>query len=554
MSVLKGNYIVIFSFVVVTLFFGWMNFVVPFYSDDYAFMYSMLNNDVHNQSLSDVINSTRAFYFSWNGRVIPNFIGFFVTSLLSDSQFNVANTIIYILLIGLVTYYLFGSFKNIPVAGFITLIIGLFLINRDDLFYWAIGSANYLWPLPILMLLFLLVNYCLHASTYKWYDYFLVPFVFIMSFTHEGYMLPFCGAIFFSMLYTRNYNNRLLLAIAFSAVLATGIMVLNPGSMERLLKTTDGSALGAFSLIKRIWILIKDLRVFYLVLIVFAVSFFKSRASFIRFIKDNHLLVIFTILGVLPGFLTATGGRALLCAEFGSVMLLAKYIGIRWEYLKNRYAIIFLSVFLCIWTYVGFYSYMNWKSYRNAVTSYVNSKNNTVLLDDSYNYAAYTLPHYIMNMDNLFNFFVKERLQKEKRLIQRLDTCEMIQQLPLSVYTFVNNRNSFSSNFEKLSGNVGFYTSKELNYYVAENNSNKREKIEKGCLSFSDYIPFIGKELIVNIASDEVTDGELPISFPDNPKTGKLILYNKNYKNFPFTKIKSVNLLEEPSDKKFEIR
>ena len=107
MSVLKGNYIVIFSFVVVTLFFGWMNFVVPFYSDDYAFMYSMLNNDVHNQSLSDVINSTRAFYFSWNGRVIPNFIGFFVTSLLSDLQFNVANTIIYILLMFLMFYHFY---------------------------------------------------------------------------------------------------------------------------------------------------------------------------------------------------------------------------------------------------------------------------------------------------------------------------------------------------------------------------------------------------------------------------------------------------------------
>ena len=539
--------------VIMMLFFILMNIMIPFYGDDYAFMYTPSGKRI--QTFLDVINSTATMWMSWNGRILPNLLGYTFPSFLSESVFDLLNALIYFLTIICIVLFLWHRWNKVGIIGITVLLIGLFYINRDDVFYWCTGSVNYLWPLPFFILLLFLAEQTINDKI-KLPVWIVGILSFFLSLTHEVYIMPLCGALGILLLH-RLFSRKVSLELIIICIGCFGglaVIMLSPGVFARFSNTTDatGSILVFFA--KVFFRVLLELRIFYLMIIISLMLRLRNKEEYNRFIRENILLYLITFLGLVPAVMTSSGGRVLICTELASLLIVSKLLqGFSNIPLFRRVCVAMGGCLICLLAFVSYRSYFNWKAYRGSVSTYLAQDSSTVLVDDSHNFASRMIPGYIMNLDLFYDGFVKKRLAKEKsKLFGR--SCDVMQQLPLSVFNILEDEGTFFCLDNKIMGNAEFYENDKCRYYIARFTQEKYEKILEGCLSIKRSMPIIGKKMYVNVLRDEIVDITMPVVFVDLDNNRRYIILRKDYKNYPFTNIDEINIYDIPGIKKFELK
>lgn len=554
---MKNNKYVIWGLVIIALvYFCVMNIIVPYFSDDYGFMYSYDGSKI--TSFFQAVKQTGSFYMLWNGRLIPNFLGFTITSLLSDSVFNLLNTVIYLFVIICSIKLLWGGFDRTTVIGISALLIGLFFINKDDLFYWAIGSVNYLWPLLLFIILLLLIDKC-HNCECILPSWTICLLGFLLSLTHEGYVMPLFGtlAIFLFFDYINHRLNKKLLFLELGIMLALIIVMLSPGVISRFNNTASTSGSLMVFLGKVFINVFMDLRIFYLMIIGLLVVRIKNKSKFKIFFKENLFLITLSLIGLVPAIMVSTGGRVLLCTEVTSLFVLARLVQ-QFLVVNNVTRMLTLTIdlaVLCLMCFIAFNSYHNWHSYKESEREYFTQADGTVIIDDSHNSAAYKIPGYIMNLDVVYDACVKSRLQSEKKYLKNVDTCEVIAPLPKSLLIILlDSAEVFFDEKNRVRGNAGFFTKENCNFFVARYNEQLEESINRGCLSFKNNIPFLqSKRFYVNISKEEILNQTMPMRIVELIGIGRVILFPKTYKSYSFATLEELNILDEPAASRFSI-
>ena len=151
LSIKQQKYLILFSIFIMMLI---LNFLTPLIADDYSYSFGLENKRITN--IIDIILKQADHYMKWGGRTVAHTIANFFL-MYSKYFFNVANSLIYTLLVYLIYEHSRSSEKEKPL--FIILIhFGLYFLTPvfGQTCIWLIGSCNYLWTTTI-MLSFLLM-------------------------------------------------------------------------------------------------------------------------------------------------------------------------------------------------------------------------------------------------------------------------------------------------------------------------------------------------------------------------------------------------------------
>lgn len=157
---------------VIFLAFLLLNIFTPLLGDDFLYMFY---NENRIKSISEILKSQYGHYFGWGGRCIVHFIAQMFL-MFDKSIFNIANSIVFILLIVLIWIYASINKKlNISTLIFILLLIWNFIPVFGQTTLWLTGACNYLWG-TVLILLFLLPFRLslIKEVNMKWYQ--IIPF------------------------------------------------------------------------------------------------------------------------------------------------------------------------------------------------------------------------------------------------------------------------------------------------------------------------------------------------------------------------------------------
>lgn len=189
-------------------------FIFPFFSDDWKFSEA--------QNINDCIERTISFYNNWNGRIIPNFFGFWIVSLWPNWLYALWTSIIITLYVALISKV---SDVKIPV-----MLIGVLLFLLPDPFqciFWRIGNMNYLYAA-----LFLVLSIWLYTDSKKSALFINILVGFLTGITHEAVSLPLLGAVIIHSFINKGVsNNRISLIVGLTV--GTLVNVLCPGTFVR---------------------------------------------------------------------------------------------------------------------------------------------------------------------------------------------------------------------------------------------------------------------------------------------------------------------------------
>ena len=255
-------------------------FVFPFYSDDWKF--SEANN------IKECVEKTIAFYNNWNGRIIPNFFGFWIVSLWPNWLYAVWTSII-------ITCYV-ALIKNISDAKIpLTLIaVMLFLLPEPfQCYFWRIGNMNYLYAALFLMLSIWLYEKSDSSEFNKTAMLNNALVGFLTGITHEAVSLPLLGSVIIHT-YIKRGTNRCRIALIAGLTVGTLINVLCPGTFVR----SSGVQPAAFFNISK-FLFSEISTAWFSIITIILLWLLKRRGRLRNFYQTNSFLIILWVVNVL---------------------------------------------------------------------------------------------------------------------------------------------------------------------------------------------------------------------------------------------------------------
>lgn len=311
-------------------------FVFPFMSDDWKFSEA--------NSVGDCIDLTISFYNHWNGRIIPNFAGFFLLSLVPNWVYALITGAIYTCFVWLVMK-LCGN----KVGIFLVVILTLLLPSPVECYLWRIGNVNYLYA-AVFMLLSIWVFDKDRTSGVK--QLLLSALLGILTgITHEAVSLPLLGGFIFYLIVNRKVGkHQWVLLIGLSV--GTLFNVLCPGTFVRSGLLQDAASFNVlkclFSEIICAWFSIACL-------VAMIVAY--RRRTLGEILLTNKLYVILWIVNICFVFALAcksvsVAGRVLFFQELCALLLFVKIISALGINLKGKVfssvaLVLSIAIFVC---------------------------------------------------------------------------------------------------------------------------------------------------------------------------------------------------------------
>lgn len=207
-----------------------INMLTPLFSDDWHYGF-MWGTSTHIQSVSDVLISQYAHYFENNGRFVPHFLMQYFDGILGKSAFNIANTLMFVLLLHMLNVNFVKDrnmyFKSTSITAFSILVISCGFRNA---FLWMSGAFNYLWGFSFL----LVFNYLFGKNTKKKIIY---PLLFLVGvfcgWTNEAYIAGYCCCMLFYVYKNRTSIQPNQIFLLCGLILGACFLCLSPGSIHR---------------------------------------------------------------------------------------------------------------------------------------------------------------------------------------------------------------------------------------------------------------------------------------------------------------------------------
>lgn len=215
-----------------------LNLYTPYIADDYQFKF-IFGTALPLKNGADAALSVRNLYMQWTGRSVAHSIAFLF--LLGNKLiFNIFNTVVFVVLVLLMCKHICGR-KNITAAMFavVTAMAWFFIPAFGETVLWLTGSANYLWPM-VLILLFLLpyrLNFeAGERKARKWETACMFLFGILAGWTNEntaGAMILFVAAFLVLYRIKKLPIPRWAYSGCAGAVIGFGIMMAAPGNRVR---------------------------------------------------------------------------------------------------------------------------------------------------------------------------------------------------------------------------------------------------------------------------------------------------------------------------------
>lgn len=339
---------IIFFFVAVIFF--CLNSFVPYYDDDvwYALRY------VPGESISpitqplDILVSQYHHYMGENSRAIIHITLQSLLAVLPEIGFDLINTIVFLLLIYLMTSYVQREEQPLQPLPLLLTICGIYglLPDMDYLFYWAAGSLNYLWTSVATLIFFHMwrkgITSYDKVTAHTW---IYATIALGCAFSHEAFALPVGGSLLIYMLVNHRhigYNHRTIVALAYG--IGCLAILIAPG-MEN--KTEHIGYDSPQHYVQQLIITIRNLRVIPLCVTVACLSccYTGGRKALITFIRDNRYLLLVALLAFIMVASVRAGAytmRIFYAAEFFALLLLLRYcnllltaLSLRWQHILS---------------------------------------------------------------------------------------------------------------------------------------------------------------------------------------------------------------------------
>ena len=143
---------IILSTILIFIFFYIFNLYTPLYADDYSYSVSFLTQK-RITCIYDIFISQIAHYQTMNGRSITHFLAQLFLYL-GKPTFNIINSFVFILLIYLIYFHSYGTFKNFKISWFLLINFILWALTPafGQSFLWLTGSSNYMYGIFIILI------------------------------------------------------------------------------------------------------------------------------------------------------------------------------------------------------------------------------------------------------------------------------------------------------------------------------------------------------------------------------------------------------------------
>lgn len=230
---------------ILIIFMAALSFLLPYQRDDFLYAFIWHTPDrIH--SLQDILKSLYIHYMIWGGRLVPVFIMQYF-QLLGKAAFALVNGLMYGALVVLIYWHALGKWTRHFNAWVLSIIIvGSWFVLPDYGFtsIWACGTANYLWPL--VMILSTLLPYHIYFAhpdgNHKaclWQGSLLFLLALVASVTMENTVLTMCLALICltGYAYKQQKLQSWMVLGTLGSMIGTAILMGAPGNFARAATT-----------------------------------------------------------------------------------------------------------------------------------------------------------------------------------------------------------------------------------------------------------------------------------------------------------------------------
>ena len=299
------------------------------------------------KSFSDVIVSQWHFYHNSNGRFIIQSIGYIFCSFMSMNTFVILNTIVFFIFMLLICRLSLPRPYQISHVLLIMCMFWFFMYKGIPFWGNIVCSVNYLWVGMFFLAFCLLYEKCVTDKISVLVKILCFCFAMIVGSLSESFSLGLCGAliVYYIFNYKKLDSNIIILGIGFC--IGTAICVFAPGNFIRAAGRAGHLSIGAL-------FQIAETPLIGLMFMSLLFCYFKDKGIFIKFIRDNAILLLavaFNLLFCL--FIAFNGKHQLTCSNILAIILLMRFL-LNYYHLKARH----LNVFVAIMTIMMLITYI----------------------------------------------------------------------------------------------------------------------------------------------------------------------------------------------------
>lgn len=365
-------------------------------------------------SFSDIVQSQKQHYKYANGRSLVHageqaFTG-------HKTAFSVINTIIFILFTFLIILYCGGIDRAQFLSSWILVFIALLFLFPENQIWTSINFApNYLWPAFLSVVVLWVWKKLRSQSLQPYVIPFLILLGFIFGWSHEGYVIPVAGGIFFFYLFNFKQFRGQIIWMAIPMWISALFMILSPGNLNRFLSSSAGgggmvnSLFTGLSSVLELWIFIL------FAVFVFAALIFNKKKQFKYLIRNEKSLLIVILISFCFSILIHTGSHSFTPLALFILLFLLQII-FRTHFIGTKIAFL-SSVLISIlfgWQQilVARDNIVNYEFQRDIINKYISSSDGIVKYNSPL-FSWYTKPWVkYWDLDNLKKFVYYQNWNK----------------------------------------------------------------------------------------------------------------------------------------------
>lgn len=224
-------------------------------------------------SIKKLIISQKNHYLYTNGRAVVHTIVQIFAGMLGYRCWAFFVAFLTGLTIWLfVRYTCEGKWRENPLIYGLVVICYLYLYPSGDngSFYWLVFGMNYLFPMTMILIWLILLKKMVGGKEYKWpmKDIVIPVFSFLLGWTHEGFIVPLCGATFLYTLMNFRKINYSVLLMFISLWIGGLLLVCSPANYNRLGHSMIANILNGIDLyvqLRLIWLIALSIMMLYFV-------------------------------------------------------------------------------------------------------------------------------------------------------------------------------------------------------------------------------------------------------------------------------------------------
>lgn len=345
------------------------NLFTPEVLDDFSYKFcyvdSSFNTERPVRDLSDILISQYNHYLNYHGRIVVHFFVQLFSAIIGKAFFNVINTAVFCgLLYGLMIYCC-PDRKNSLLTLSVAVLLIFSTLQFNECFLWMTGSLNYMWVFCITIFYLIAIEKLSNKAYVRKSILLFIPGL-LAGWTHEGVTFPLALA---SIVYLISRRHIVLKSMALPLILGFVVgafcCAFSPGTISRFgsgcgssfLSTILGKIVAGFTLCSKI-------RIFYILLLLFAIEKFALKKSILGLIHDNEILLwgILFSFGIVffSGFITL---RTAFGTEIFSLLVLLRLIPTFNLIERKRKFLAYAFVSLNIFAYILVMPFL-WRNYQ----------------------------------------------------------------------------------------------------------------------------------------------------------------------------------------------